>query len=162
MGEKVGGVSPSDASMPSGTGAFLFADLEGSTARWERNPAAMAPAVDRYLVLMRSAVEANGGVTFKVIGDAVQAAFPAVPQAVAAALDSQRAVLAEEWAEVEPLRARMAVHAGEAAPDERGDYLAPSLNRLARLMAAGHGGQVLLSLAAQQLVRSGLPAGASL
>ncbi len=155
-------MSPSEASLPSGTVAFLFADLEGSTVRWERSPAAMAPAVDRYLALMRAAVEANGGVTFKIIGDAVQAAFHAVPQAVAAALDSQRAVLAEEWGEVAPLRARMAVHAGEAAPDERGDYLAPALNRLARLMAAGHGGQVLLSLAAQQLARNTLPAGASL
>lgn len=148
--------------MPSGTVAFLFADLEGSTVRWERNPAAMALAVDRYLVLMRTAVEANGGVPFKIIGDAVQAAFPAVPQAVAAALASQRAVLAEDWGELGPLRARMAVHAGEAAPDERGDYLAPALNRLARLMSAGHGGQVLLSLAAQQLARNALPAGASL
>ena len=155
-------MSPSDALLPSGTVAFLFADLEGSTVRWERNPAAMAPAVDRYLALMRAAVEANGGVTFKIIGDAVQAAFPAVPQAVTAALDAQRAVLAEDWGEVGPLRARMAVHAGEAAPDERGDYLAPALNRLARLMATGHGGQVLLSQAAQQLVRNALPADASL
>jgi predicted ATPase len=122
----------------------------------------MAPAVDRYLVLMRGAVEANGGVTFKVIGDAVQAAFHAVPQAVSAALDSQRALLAEDWGDVGRLRARMAVHAGEAAPDEQGDYLAPALNRLARLMAAGHGGQVLLSLAAQQLARNTLPAGTSL
>ena len=72
----------------------------------------------------------------------MQAAFPTAPQAVAAALEAQRALLAEDWGEIGPLRVRMALHAGEAAPDGHGDYLAAPLNRLSRLLATGHGGQV--------------------
>jgi predicted ATPase/class 3 adenylate cyclase len=148
--------------LPSGTVVFLFTDIEGSTARWEADRAAMALAVERHLALLRQAVDAHGGVPFKVVGDALQAAFPTAPAAVAAALEAQRALLAEAWAAVEPPRVRMALHAGEAAPDARGDYLAPALNRLARLLATGHGGQVLLSQAVQQLARDALPADASL
>jgi predicted ATPase/class 3 adenylate cyclase len=148
--------------LPAGTVVFLFTDIEGSTARWERDQAAMALAVERHLALLRQAVDAHGGVPFKVVGDALQAAFPTAPDAVAAALEAQRALLAEAGAAVEPLRVRMALHVGEAEPDDRGDYLAPALNRLARLLAAGHGGQVLLSQAVQQLTRNALPAGASL
>jgi predicted ATPase/class 3 adenylate cyclase len=148
--------------LPSGTVAFLFTDVEGSTARWERDRAAMAAAVARHLDILRAAVAAHDGVVFKVIGDAVQAAFPGAPAAVAAAVDAQQALLAEPWLDGEPLRVRMALHAGEAAPDPHGDYLAPVLNRLARLMAAGHGGQILVSQAIQQLTRGDLPPAVSL
>ena len=68
-----------DRSLPSGTVTFLFTDVEGSTARWERDQAAMAAAIDRHLALLRQAVEAHGGVPFKVVGDALQAAFRARP-----------------------------------------------------------------------------------
>ena len=92
----------------------------------------------------------------------MQAAFPTAPDAVAAALDAQRALVQETWPEsVGPLRVRMALHTAAATPQD-GDYLAPGLNRLARLLAAGHGGQVLLSLATQDLARDALPPGASL
>ncbi|MCC7023474.1 MAG: adenylate/guanylate cyclase domain-containing protein [Thermomicrobiales bacterium] len=148
--------------LPSGTVAFLFTDIEGSTARWERERDAMAVAVERHLALLKQAVAAEGGVPFKVVGDALQAAFATAPAAVAAALAAQRALLAEEWEAVGPLRVRMALHAGEAEPDAHGDYLAPALNRLSRLLATGHGGQVLLSQAVQQLARDALPDGASL
>ncbi len=151
-----------DRRLPSGTVCFLFTDIEGSTALWERDRAAMAAAVDRHLALLRAAIEANGGVLFKVVGDAVQAAFHTAPQAVAAALAGQQALLAADWPETGPLRVRMALHAGEAAPDARGDYLAPALNRLARLLSTGSGGQVLLSQAAQQLGRGALPAESAL
>src|SRR5918998_475514 len=122
----------------------------------------MADAVDRHLALLRQAVETHGGVPFKVVGDAVQAAFPAAPQAVAAALTAQRALLVEDWGALGPLGVRMALHAGAAEPDDRGDYLAPALNRLTQLLSTGHGGQVLLSLAVQQLARNALPEGCSL
>ncbi len=148
--------------LPSGTVAFLFTDIEGSTERWERDRAAMASAVDRHLDVLRGAVEAHGGVAFKVIGDAMQAAFPTAPQAIAAAIAGQRALLAGDWAAVGGLRVRMALHAGEATPDERGDYLAAPLNRLSRLLATGHGGQILLSQTVQQLTRGALPDGAEL
>ena len=77
-------------------------------------------------------------------------------------VDAQRALLAEDWGEIGPLRVRMALHAGEAEPDARGDYLAAPLNRLSRLLSAGHGGQILLSQTVQQLTRGALPAGTEL
>ncbi|MDF3018508.1 MAG: adenylate/guanylate cyclase protein, partial [Thermomicrobiales bacterium] len=148
--------------LPSGTVTFLFTDIEGSTALWERDQVAMATAVARHLTLLRAATEAHNGVMFKVVGDAVQASFPTAPDGVAAALDAQRTLCSESWPEsVTPLRVRMALHTAAATPQD-GDYLAAGLNRLARLLATGHGGQVLVSLAAQELARDALPPGASL
>jgi predicted ATPase/class 3 adenylate cyclase len=150
------------ADLPSGTVTFLFTDIEGSTVLWERDRLAMAVAVNRHLDLLRTATESQGGVLFKVVGDAAQAAFATAEAALLAAIAAQRTMLVEPWpAEVAGLRARMALHTGEAHP-ETGDYLAPSLNRLSRLLAVGHGGQVLLSQAAQQLVRGALPTGTEL
>ena len=131
--------------LPSGTVTFLFTDIEGSTRLWERDRTAMAAAVERHLVLLDAAI---------------QAAFPTAPAAVAAALDAQRALLGDHFPEVGSLQVRMALHAGEAEPDGHGDYLAPALNRLARLLAAGHDGQVLLSPVVQLLARDVLPPGA--
>ena len=150
------------ADLPSGTVTFLFTDIEGSTVLWEQDRAAMASAVERHLALLRTAVETHHGVLFKIVGDAVQAAFPTAPDAVAAAPDAQRALMQETWPEgVGPLQVRMGLHTTAATPQD-GDYLAPGLNRLARLLAAAHGGQVLLSLATQDLARDALPPGAGL
>jgi hypothetical protein len=104
------------ADLPTGTVVFLFTDVEGSTARWECDRPTMAAAVERHLALLRQAVAAHGGVPFKTVGDAVQAAFSSAPRAVAAALDAQRALLAEDWSAVGGLPVRMALHAGEAPP----------------------------------------------
>src|SRR5262245_45620475 len=128
--------------LPSGTVTFLFTDIAGSTERWERDRVAMAAAVQRHLALLDAAIQQHGGVHFKTVGDAVQAAFPTAPQAVAAALDGQRALIAEDWTSVGGLPVRMGLHAGDATPDDRGDYLAAPLNRLARLLSAAHGGQI--------------------
>src|SRR5215207_7988504 len=148
--------------LPSGTVTFLFTDIEGSTALWERDQVAMTAAVARHLTLLRAATEAHDGVLFKVVGDAVQAGFPTAPDAVAAALDAQRALVQEMWpVGVGPLQVRMGLHTAAATPQD-GDYLAQGLNRLSRLLAAGHGGQVLLSLAIQDLARDALPPGAGL
>src|SRR5215212_5530726 len=111
------------AELPRGTVTFLFTDIEGSTALWERDRQAMAAAVERHIALLDAAIQAHSGVHFKTVGDAVQAAFPTAPQAVAAAVDGQRALLADDWGDSGPLKVRMAVHAGEAIPDDRGDYL---------------------------------------
>src|SRR5919112_4986299 len=143
--------------LPSGTVTFLFTDIEGSTALWERDRQAMAAAVERHLALLDTAIDALGGVHFKTVGDGIQAAFPTAPQAVTAAVVGQRTLLAEDWGGIGPLRVRMALHAGEAEPDARGDYLAAPLNRLARILDAAHGGQVLLSDAVAGLVRDALP-----
>jgi predicted ATPase/class 3 adenylate cyclase len=148
--------------LPSGTVTFLFTDIEGSTILWERDQVTMASAVARHLALLDAAIQAHGGVLFKIVGDAVQAAFSTAPDAVAAALNAQRALLQEAWPEsIKPLRVRMALHTAAAVPQD-GDYLAAGLNRLARLLAAAHGGQILLSLATQDLGRDNLPPGAGL
>src|SRR3712207_5601548 len=99
------------ADLPSGTVTFLFTDIEGSTALWERDRAAMAAAVKRHTALLDAAIQSHGGVHFKTVGDAVQAAFPTAPEAIAAALDGHRALLAEAWGTPNPLRVRMALHA---------------------------------------------------
>src|SRR5215217_2818485 len=144
------------ADLPSGTVTFLFTDIEGSTAHWERDRPVMAEAVQRHLAVLDAAIQTHGGVHFKTIGDAVQAAFPTAPAAVAAAVDAQLALRAEDWGDLGPLRVRMAVHIGEATPRD-GDYIAPCLNRLARLLAVGYGEQVLLSEAARALADAALP-----
>ena len=147
--------------LPSGTVTFLFTDIEGSTALWEQNPQAMETALARHFTLLDAAIRAHGGIRFKTVGDAAQAAF-AAPAAVAAALDAQRALLAAPQPHFGPLRARIALHSRDATPDEHGDYLGASLHRLSRLLAAGHGGQILLTETVQQLVRDTLPAGTAL
>ena len=143
--------------LPSGAVTFLFTDIEGSLKHWEQDYSAMVTAVARYRSLLETAIKAHDGVLFKTIDDAVQAAFPSAPQAVAAAVAGQCALLAENWGAIGPLHVRMAMHAGDAVPDARGDYLAAPLNRLARLLATGSGGQILLSQQVQHLTRDALP-----
>lgn len=147
--------------LPRGTVAFLFTDIEGSTTRWERDSAGMMALVERHLALLDHAIGAHHGVHFKTVGDAVQAAFATAPDAVAAALAAQTALTREAWGDLGPLRVRMALHVGVAEPRD-GDYLAPALNRLARLLAAGHGGQILLTQAAADLAKDALPTQATL
>ena len=148
------------AELPSGTVTFLFTDIEGSTTRWEHHPEAMQAALARHDVLVRTAIREHGGHVVKTMGDAFHAAFSRAPDAVAAALDAQSRLQAEAWSEIGPLRVRMALHTG-AAEERDGDYYGPPLNRSARLLSAGHGGQVLLSLATCELVRDTLPDGAT-
>lgn len=148
--------------LPSGTVVFLFTDIEGSTRLWQQNPPAMQTAVDAQLGLIRGIVAKHGGALYKVVGDGTQSAFPDAQHALAAAINAQRALLATPWGDPPgPFRVRMAIHAGQATPRD-GDYLAAPLNRLARLMAVGHGRQILASQAVQQLVRDDLPADAIL
>ena len=149
-------------SLPAGTVTFLFTDIEGSTRLWERDAGRMWPALERHNAILGDAIRAHGGVHFKTVGDAFQAAFASPVAAVAACVDAQRALEAEPWPETGPVRVRMALHLGEAEPSPAGDYLAPSLNRLARLLSAGHGGQVLLSAAVREAVTDRLPEGVSL
>jgi predicted ATPase/class 3 adenylate cyclase len=142
--------------LPCGTVTFLFTDIEGSTALWERDRAVMAAVVERHLALLRAAIESHDGILFKMVGDAVQAVFPTAPDAIAAALDAQRSLLTGDWGEFGPLRVRTALHAGEAMM-HNGEYQGPLLNRSARLLAIGHGTQILLSRTVATLARDGLP-----
>ena len=149
--------------LPSGTVAFLFTDIEGSTRLWERDPAAMRAVVARHDALLAAAVARHRGHLFKHVGDAVQAAFPTAADAVAAAADGQRALRAADWGDAGPLLVRMAVHAGEAAPNAAGDYnQIACLNRLSRLLSTGHGGQVLLTAVVRDRLGGRLPPGATL
>src|ERR687898_546177 len=135
---------------------FLFTDVEGSTSLWERTPKAMSESLSRHDEILRTAIEAHNGHVFKTVGDAFHATFSAAPDALRAALEAQRALLRESWDLTGPLRVRMALHTG-TAEERDGDYFGPSLNRVARLLSAGHGGQILLSLATRELVRDRLP-----
>ena len=87
--------------LPTGTVTFLFTDIEGSTTRWEQYPEAMRAALARHDALLRSVILAHGGFVFKMVGDAVYAAFAVPTDAVSAALAAQHAVSAEEWGETE-------------------------------------------------------------
>ena len=152
---------PPASARPTGTVTFLFSDIEGSTVRWERDRAAMADALARHDALMRTVMQTRGAYIFKTIGDAFYAAFATPLDALAAALDAQRALAGEDFSAVEGLRVRMALHAGNA--DERdGDYFGPAVNRVARLLSVGNGGQVLLSGACTELIGNDLPAECSL
>src|SRR5262245_52319866 len=149
------------AELTSGTVTFLFTDIEGSTARWEGQPEAMRVALARHDALIRAAITEHGGHVVKTMGDAFHAAFSRALDGVAAALDAQQRLQAEPWGEIGPLRVRMALHTG-AAEERDGDYYGPSLNRAARLLGAGQGGQVLLSESTYDLVRDDLPPSVSL
>jgi predicted ATPase len=121
----------------------------------------MTDALRRHDSILRSAIEASGGQVVKTMGDGMMAVFADAPQAVTAALAAQRGLAGETWRETGPLRVRMAVHAGGA--DQRaGDFFGPAVNRTARIMTAGHGGQILLSATAEAQARERLPSAAGL
>jgi predicted ATPase/class 3 adenylate cyclase len=123
------------AAAPSGVVTFLFTDVEGSTRRWETDADAMRKALAAHDVVLRRAIEAHGGWLFKHTGDGVCAAFASPKSAVDAAVAAQRAL---------ELPVRVGIATGEAELRE-GDYFGAVLNRAARVMAAGHGGQILLA-----------------
>jgi predicted ATPase/class 3 adenylate cyclase len=150
-----------DGAPPSGTVTFLFTDLEGSTRLWEQHPEAMPEVLARHDAILRDAVGAQGGYVVKTTGDGVFAAFSAAYAALRAAIEAQVAMSAESWGDVGTLRVRMGVHTGSAELRE-GDYHGPDVNCAARLMAAAHGSQVVVSLSSRELVRRALPVGAEL
>lgn len=121
----------------------------------------MGEAVAAHDALLRGVLRERGGEIFKALGDSFFVAFPDARGAVEAALEAQRRLAAHPWGTTGPLRVRMCVHAGEA--EERdGDYFGATVNRAARILALGHGGQVLLSSSAEGDARGALPARARL
>jgi predicted ATPase/class 3 adenylate cyclase/DNA-binding CsgD family transcriptional regulator len=146
---------------PSGTVTFLFSDIEPSPHYSELPPERPPAAVARYNSLLREGIERLGGFVFKAAGDHFCAAFATAPAALLTALAVRQAIYATTWDEDRPPGIRMALHTG-IAEERDGDYFGPPLNRVARLLAAGHGGQVLLSLVTAELVRAHLPTGAHL
>ena len=129
--------------VPSGTVTFLFTDIEGSTVRWELDPGGMTEALTEHDVLLRSMIEANGGVVFSTGGDGFAAAFADAPSALRAAVEVQDRVR---------LPVRMGLHTG-TAEERDGNYFGRTLNRAARIMSAGHGGQIVVSDVTAALIR---------
>src|SRR5215207_4186626 len=138
-----------------GTVTFLFTDLVGSSRLWEEHPVAMKGALACHDVILRDAVEGQGGRVVKTTGDGLHAAFAVAPDAVAAALDAERRLTGEEWVLPEPLKVRMGLHTGVAEVRE-GDYYGTAVNRAARVAAVAHGGQIVASAATADLVRDDL------
>jgi predicted ATPase/class 3 adenylate cyclase/DNA-binding CsgD family transcriptional regulator len=151
-------------SLPVGTVTFLLTDVEGSTRRWETAREPMAAAIARHYELLDGAIAAHNGVrpVEQGEGDSVVGAFSRASDAVAAALDAQRRLRAEDWPDGVTLAVRMAVHTGEAELRDEGNYFGPAVIRCARLRAVAAGGQVLVSSATADLVGDRLPEGASL
>jgi predicted ATPase/class 3 adenylate cyclase/Tfp pilus assembly protein PilF len=146
---------------PTGTVTFLFSDIEGSTRLWEEHPEAMRVALARHDALIRGAIEQHNGHVFKTIGDAFCAAFHTAPDALNAALAAQQALTSEIWPEPIDIKVRMALYTG-AVEHRDNDYFGQPLNRVARLLGAGHGGQVLLSQTTCDLACDLLPSAVSL
>jgi predicted ATPase/class 3 adenylate cyclase/DNA-binding CsgD family transcriptional regulator len=138
--------------LPTGTVTLLLADVEGSTRLWENQPEQMTAAMARLNQTVSETIAAHDGVrpVEQGEGDSFVAAFARASDAVAAAVELQRAPLA-------PIRLRIGVHSGEIQLRDEGNYAGPTINRTARLRDLGHGGQTLLSGVTEALVMDRLP-----
>jgi predicted ATPase/class 3 adenylate cyclase len=144
----------SQASPPTGDVTFLFTDIEGSTALWDRTPDAMTESLAEHDRRMNSIIERHDGYVFTTAGDSFAVAFPSAAQAVQAALDVQLA-FREPVGEL-TFKVRIGVHSGTATV-RNGDYFGAAVNRGARLSASAHGGQIVLSQATVDLLAGRLP-----
>ncbi len=144
---------------PSGTVTFLFSDMEGSS-RLEREIGTerYSVALSLHRSILRAAFEAHGGLEQGTEGDSFFVVFPSAAEAVRAAVDGQRGLAGAAWPESRVVRVRMGIHTGEATLSDQG-YVGIDINHAARISAAGHGGQVVVSAATRGLVGDGLPAG---
>ncbi len=148
-------------SLPTGTVTFLFTDIDGSTRLWEEHPEAMKAGLARHDEILLTAIETHSGMLVKQTGDGVFAVFEQSRHAVGAALAAQQALISQPWGQLVSLPVRMGVHTGDVIA-RRGDYFGPEVNRAARLMSVGHGGQILMSGVTGELVGEEMPEGSSL
>src|SRR5689334_11855998 len=144
------------AELPSGTVTFVFTDIEGSTRLLARLRGRYAQVLAKHQRVLRTAFDAYDGREVHTEGDAFFVAFALAPDAVAAAVAGQRALVSESWPDAVDVRVRMGVHTGEAAIS-MDDYVGLDVHRAARICAAGHGGQVLISSSTYELVADELP-----
>jgi predicted ATPase/class 3 adenylate cyclase/DNA-binding CsgD family transcriptional regulator/Tfp pilus assembly protein PilF len=153
--------SPESPDLPTGTVTFLFTDIEGSTRLLQQLGDRYAEVLTAHQRCLRDAFAAHGGYEVDTQGESFFVAFPTAPDALAAAAQATRALVAHSWPEETPLRVRMGLHTG--APPLVGErYVGLDVHRAARIAAAGHGGQILLSAAAAELARHDLPDGITL
>ena len=136
--------------LPTGTVTFLMSDIEGSTRLVGDLGAEFPRLLDEHFAILGEAIATNGGTIVSSEGDSIFAVFPAVRPAIEAAVQGQRALDAHEWPRGAHVRVRIGIHAGEAVFGGR-DYTGIDVHRTARIMAAGHGGQVLVSETARAL-----------
>ncbi|HET9783283.1 MAG TPA: BTAD domain-containing putative transcriptional regulator [Candidatus Dormibacteraeota bacterium] len=150
-------------SLPSGTMTFLLTDVEGSTRRWERDPAAMQQAMEIHDAVLGRVINAHGGLQVESgrEGDSILAVFKRATDAVACGVEIQRSLSAEHWPEGADLHIRVAIHTGEAEL-RGGHYFGPTVYRCARLLVTGFGDQVLLSQATHDVVVDTLAGGIGL
>src|SRR5689334_10876450 len=137
------------STLPSGTMTFLITDLEGSTRRWDRSPDEMREAMGIHDAVLGTAISAHGGVQIESgrEGDSILAVFGRATDALACALEVERRFAAQSWPAGADLHLRVAIHSGEAE-HRSGHYFGPAVYRCARVLATGHGDQVLLTQAA--------------
>lgn len=147
--------------LPSGTVTFLFTDIEGSTKLAREHPETWDTTQARHHAILRAAIESNNGFVFQIIGDAFCVAFHKAGDALKAALKSQQDLQNEPWGEA-VIRARMGIHTGEAETDGKDYHGYLTMSLIQRMMSAGHGGQILLSNATENLLRNQLPKDISL
>ena len=136
---------------PSGTVTLLFTDVEDGIRLWEADREAMADASARHNRLVRDRIEIAGGRVFRTVGEAFRVVFADPSAALASAVAVQRAIDTESWPPGSLIRVRMALHSG-ACVERDGDYFGSVVNRVAGLLAVAHGGQVLVSGAAHELL----------
>lgn len=150
--------------LPVGTVTFLFTDIEGSTNLWEKFPEAMKSALAKHDSILKDAVESNNGHIIKTTGDGIHAVFSTAKDAIQASLEGQREFQTSEFFSKHPgegkgsevsIRVRMGLHTGEAELRD-GDYYGGVLNRAARIMSIGHGGQILISETTLRVVQEHL------
>jgi predicted ATPase/class 3 adenylate cyclase len=146
---------------PTGTVTFLFTDIEGSTGLLQTLGETYWRAQDLHDEIIRAAIGAEDGHVVRTAGDSFFVTFASPAPAVRAAVAAQRSVWANDWPDGSHLRVRMGLHTGEGVLGGD-DYIGIDVNRAARIAAAAHGGQVLLSEATRALVRHDLPIGVTL
>jgi predicted ATPase/class 3 adenylate cyclase len=149
------------ADLPTGTVTFLFSDIQGSTRLLQDLGDLYPEALETHQRLLREAFAGGGGTVLGTEGDSFFVVFPGAPQAVAAAVDAQRALAGQAWPEKGEIRVRIGLHTGEGTLGG-GSYVGVDVHRAARIAAAGHGGQVLVSESTRALVENALPEGAAL
>jgi predicted ATPase/class 3 adenylate cyclase len=152
---------PASPLLPSGTVTFLYTDIEGSTKLAQEYPEEWETLRAKHDAILREAIGSNSGYVFQVVGDGFCATFHTPKDGFHAAIDAQRKLQTENWGTI-PIKVRMGIHTGEAEAHDN-EYLGYlTISLVQRLMSAGHGGQILLSHATENLLRGHLPQDISL
>ncbi|MGH7554278.1 MAG: adenylate/guanylate cyclase domain-containing protein, partial [Longimicrobiales bacterium] len=153
--------SESVAAGPRGTVTFLFSDMEGSTRLLQQIGAAYSSVLEDKKRLTLEAFERHGGRLVDTAGDGLFVAFERARDALSATIEAQRALAAHAWPAGAVVRVRMGLHTGEPVVSGTG-YVGIDVHRAARIAAAAHGGQIVISEATRQLIADSLPDGVEL